>query len=229
MTRDNSNDTTMLGSRRSLANEIANALRERILSGDLPAGERVGELDIAASYGTSQAPVREALAILRTEGLLMTLPRRGTFVSEVSLEDARAAYEVRRRLDPFVVEHALGRLSDQDLQELDRLAGSMEAAAQRGDFELMTRYDLELHGMLWHRCESPIFGRVWDMLSAGIRTFIVVAGEATFGDELTEVAAMHRRLVDLIHTGDTEGVATELRRQLDLFWARLDEPSDPNR
>ncbi|MGH8923168.1 MAG: GntR family transcriptional regulator [Acidimicrobiia bacterium] len=224
MTADDANETMTLGSRRSLASEIASALRERILRGDLPSGERVGELEIAASYGTSQAPVREALAILRTEGLLVTVPRRGTFVSEVSIEDAAAAYEIRRRLDPFVVDHALNRLTAEDLQELNRLADAMGDAAERGDFDSMTRFDLELHGMLWHRCESPIFGRTWEMLSAGIRKFIGVAGEATFGDELTEVAAMHRQLVDLIHTGDKASVIAELRRQLDIFWARLDEP-----
>src|SRR3954467_11942345 len=80
-------------SRTSLSEAIRLHLREQILSGELAMGQRITEQGLAESMGTSAGPVREAFVSLTHEGLLISLPNRGTFVSSVSEEEARGAYE----------------------------------------------------------------------------------------------------------------------------------------
>lgn len=214
--------------RRSLAEEIASTLRERILTGDLQPGERIPELDVAQAFGTSQAPVREAFATLRSEGLVETMPRRGTFVSTVLLVDARTAYEVRRRIEPFVYEHALDKLTDADLAHLDELVERMREASMHGDVEAMTRWDMDLHGLLYDRVGSEMLRRIWDLLSANIRTFVIAAGpELLEPEELTDVPEMHARLVQLIRARDVDGLRGELTHQLDLIWQRIGATESP--
>src|SRR5258706_91502 len=93
-------------SRMSLGHAIRTRLREQILSGELAMGQRLTEQAVAEEMGTSAGPVREAFASLCSEGLLMSLPHRGTFVSSVSQEEARGAYEIRHRLEPYAFELA---------------------------------------------------------------------------------------------------------------------------
>jgi DNA-binding GntR family transcriptional regulator len=215
--------------RRSLSEEIAAVLRERILSGELPAGSRMGEMEVAQAFGTSQAPVREAFAMLRSEGLLVTLPRRGTFVSSASLDDVRAAYEIRKRLDPYVTERALPAVTEEDIREMERLVEGMRETARAGDLEGMTRFDLDLHGYLYARTGAPILARIWDLIASSIRKFIVVAGQEYFAaEEFSEVAEMHAALVELVRRRDVHRLQEELRRQLDLFWQRIDLVELPN-
>ena len=208
--------------RPSLAEEIVSGLRERILAGELRPGDRIGELDVAQAFGTSQAPVREAFAALRSEGLVVTLPRRGTFVSSVLLIDARMAYEIRRRVEPYIYEQALDSITDADLLVLEQLVEGMRAAAAQGDLETMTRHDMDLHGLLYGRVGSEMLQRIWDLLSANIRKFVVATGpELMSPEELRDVQEMHARLVELIRARDAVALREELTRQLDLIWHRI--------
>ena len=119
----------------SLSDAIRARLREQILSGELAMGQRLTEQGVAEAMGTSAGPVREAFASLCYEGLLMSLPHRGTFVSSVSQEEARGAYEVRHRLEPYAFELARTRLAPQANEELDALVAGLRDAAGRGDYQ----------------------------------------------------------------------------------------------
>ena len=83
----------------SLRERIAERLREAILAGDLPAKARLKEPELAKSLGASRTPLREAIRQLEAEGLLMTVPRVGTFVSELHPKDAEETYAIRAVLE----------------------------------------------------------------------------------------------------------------------------------
>ena len=82
----------------TLAEQIVELIRGRILSGDFVSGERLVETRLAADLGTSRGPIREALKQLAAEGLVREEPRRGTFVAAPTLEDARDLYDLRATL-----------------------------------------------------------------------------------------------------------------------------------
>ena len=91
---------------------IRNALLERIVGGAYAPGERLVELQLAREFGTSQAPVREALRDLETAGLVTIRPRRGSFVNDYHARAQHEIYTVRGALEETAMRLAMPRLQD---------------------------------------------------------------------------------------------------------------------
>jgi DNA-binding GntR family transcriptional regulator len=89
--------------------------------------------------GTSPGPVREAFSALAREGLVISLRHRGTFVSAVSEQEAKTAYDLRAWIEPHVMELALHKLPSPLTQELEQKLVEMRAAAKRKDFPAVMR------------------------------------------------------------------------------------------
>ena len=95
--------------KRALHNEVYDALRQAVSSGALGRGQRVNEAEIARQMQISRAPVREAIRQLEHEGLLVSVPRRGTFVVALSRDDVEEAYTLRADLEARAVRRAAPR------------------------------------------------------------------------------------------------------------------------
>ena len=204
-------------SRMSLAEAIRGSLREKILSGELAMGERITEQNIAKSMGTSAGPVREAFAGLVHEGLLVTLPNRGTFVASVSEEEARGAYAVRQRVEPLAFELARPRLTDAANLELDQVIEGLYAAARDGDFPTMLGLDMRFHGIFFSHSDNALLMALWPMIEGVIRKFVTLSGAHAMHD-LTELANRHDRLLRDLRDGDIAAVERELSTHGDNVW-----------
>jgi DNA-binding GntR family transcriptional regulator len=117
---------------RQAAEHAADAIRESILTGRIPAGARIAELDLARQLSVSRTPIREALSRLAAGGLVELSPNRGARVSSWTSAELREIFEVRLRLEPYAVRQAVSLLSEADLAELGELARSMLAAGHPG-------------------------------------------------------------------------------------------------
>ena len=212
----------------SLSDAIRARLREQILSGELAMGQRLTEQGIAEAMGTSAGPVREAFASLSYEGLLMSLPHRGTFVSSVSQEEARGAYEVRHRLEPYAFELASTRLSPEANAELDQLVAGLREAAGRKDYNTMIGLDMRFHGIFYAQSGNPILAAVWPLLEGTIRKFVAVAGPQ-YSRDLDELAQMHQDLLDSVRKGDMKAVSRELANHGQDIWRHLPAPGEARR
>lgn len=132
--------------RRELWEGVAGALREGILSGTIRAGVDLVEGDLAARFGVSRGPVRDALRELAREGLVVDLPRRGTLVSTLSFADIQEVYEVREGLEISAATLVIERASDVEIAGLKRLVEAMEDAwTRRVDYGESLAADLEFH------------------------------------------------------------------------------------
>jgi DNA-binding GntR family transcriptional regulator len=207
----------------SLAEAIRARLREQILSGELAMGQRLTEQGIAEAMGTSAGPVREAFASLCSEGLLMSLPHRGTFVSSVSQEEARGAYEVRHRLEPYAFELARTRLTREADEELDRIVAGLRQAALRKDYPTMIGLDMRFHGIFYANSGNPILVAVWPLLEGTIRKFVAVAGPQ-YSRDLDALARMHEDLLANVRKGDMKAVEAELVQHGSDIWRHLPAP-----
>jgi DNA-binding GntR family transcriptional regulator len=210
-------------SRTSLSEAIRARLREQILSGELAMGQRITEQGLAESMGTSAGPVREAFASLTYEGLLISLPHRGTFVSSVSQEEARGAYEVRRRLEPYAFELASARLTPEINAELDLLISDLRAAALRRDYATMIGLDMRFHGIFYANSGNPVLASIWPLLEGTIRKFVAVAGPQ-YSRDFTDLVRRHEFLLDTARKGDMRAVASELADHGQDIWRHLPAP-----
>lgn len=210
-------------SRMSLSDAIRGRLREQILSGELAMGQRLTEQGVAEAMGTSAGPVREAFASLSYEGLLISLPNRGTFVSSVSQEEARGAYEVRRRLELYAFELARDRLTAGANVELDQLVAGLKAAAARSDYATMIGLDMRFHGIFYASSGNPMLLAIWPLLEGTIRKFVAVAGPQ-YTRDFVDLAQRHQDLLDNVRRGDMKAVARELAQHGEDIWRNLPAP-----
>ena len=210
--------------RQSLSEAIRTRLRERILAGELAMGQRLTEQGIAEAMGTSAGPVREAFARLTAEGLLISLPNRGTFVSSVSEEEAHGAYGVRQRVELFAFELARDRLTPEANRELDDLITKLKAAALQADYPTIIGLDMRFHGIFYEHSGNPILVAIWPLLEATIRKFVSVAGPQ-YTRDFNELALRHERLLADYRRGDMDAVARELQQHGQDIWRNLTPPA----
>jgi len=115
---------------RPLYEQVAERLRSRILSHTLSPGSWIDEQRLCGDYGISRTPLREALKVLATEGLVTMKPRRGAYVTEMSERDVIEVYHLLSLLESDAASEVARRASRSDMDELARLHVELESAAQ---------------------------------------------------------------------------------------------------
>jgi DNA-binding GntR family transcriptional regulator len=171
--------------------------------------------------GTSAGPVREAFASLSQEGLLLSLPRRGTFVSRVSELDVEVAYKLRARVEAYAAELALRHLTPDTVAELRDDIVRMRAAAKDGDIAGHSAADMAFHGRLYTLAGSEILTGLWASISSTIRQFVTLAAPH-YVDDLREIVEHHNTLADLLEAGDIEGLRREIPTHMSGLLSRID-------
>jgi DNA-binding GntR family transcriptional regulator len=109
---------TIAADQHGLVDRLAATIQSRVLSGEIPTGTRLRQQTLAAEFGVSRTPVREALRQLQAGGLVIVEPNRGAVVRGPSARDIREAYAVRAELEGFAAEQAVGHIGDLELRRL---------------------------------------------------------------------------------------------------------------
>lgn len=139
-------DPIALGDRhRSLNDMVTDALRNAIMEGRFKPGERLVEDRIARLFGVSRNPVREALKILRSEGLVEITPRRGASVAALSLEEAQEVIELRAALEGLSARLAARRCTPEMAARLATILDAGDTAAECGDLRALARLNDQFH------------------------------------------------------------------------------------
>src|SRR5256885_13495695 len=115
---------------RTRAEYVADELRRQIVSGELPPGARLRQIEIANRFSVSTTPVREGFPSLAREGLVRQDAHRGVVVFLPTLDDVRENYEIRLALEPLAAELAAKNISDDELAKLDELLEAMLQPAE---------------------------------------------------------------------------------------------------
>ncbi len=195
----------------SLVELAVRRLRSEILSGALAPGERLVEEQLTRRFGTSRAPLREALRLLGQQGLVEHLPRRGVRVAELSTRDVDELFTLRDALERFAMDRALAGGARPPSEDLRIATERMERAAAQGDALEQSAahraFHLALVGLSGHghllRVYEPILLQLQLYMATNLRR---EAQEAS----PREGALRHRRLHDAVASGDLEAVHTEL-------------------
>ena len=131
---------------RALYEEVAELLRQRIFNRELTPGSWIDELKLAEEYGISRTPLREALKVLATEGLVTMKVRRGAYVTEVSDSDLADVYHLLSLLESDAAEVVAAKATDAQLKELQGLHNELEKAVKNRDrfFEINEAFHMRL-------------------------------------------------------------------------------------
>lgn len=138
---------------KSTTEKICQALRERVLSGKYSAGMQLRQNDIASQFGVSHIPVREALQILKFEGLVEQIANRGAFVASISLEELRNIWSLRRKLEPMAIEQAIIRITEPELRTAETI---VKSSTKESDNLSLVKLNWDFHLCLYKPCGNAL-------------------------------------------------------------------------
>lgn len=190
--------------RDNISDEVARTVRDMIVDGRLPAGERINEVHLSVQLGVSRTPLREALAKLAQEGALRSIPRIGYFVRELSLEEFEQIYDIRPLLDPEAL-----RLSGLPSPErMARLAALNDKIERARDPNLIIDLDDEWHMELIVECPNQVLIDLIKQITQRTRRY--------------EIALMREQKNVAVATANHKAIMSALKkRDLDAACAAL--------
>jgi DNA-binding GntR family transcriptional regulator len=197
----------------SLADRAYVRLREEIITAEVAPGTLLREEELTARLGLGRTPVREAIQRLRREGYVTILPRRGTLVSEISITDLAAIYEVRTRLESWGARLAAERAGAADRSEAEQLIADLEAVGA-ADYEALLQTDRRIHRFTYRCAKNPFLAETLDHYHNLSLRILHVAMQRypPLTPRLDDVVTEQRTVLDAICRGDgatAERVAIE--------------------
>src|SRR4051812_30403729 len=133
----------------SASQRVEHHIKKAIYSGALRPRERIIEEDIASRLKCSRGPVREALLRLERDGLVVTIPRRGTFIRDISRESIDVVFRIRGKLEGLCVRYLREENNPNDEDHLRDCLRKMKTAANKSDDEQFLQADMKLHQTIW--------------------------------------------------------------------------------
>ena len=179
-------------------------LRSDLASGYLRPGDQIVQERLADRYGVSRAPLREALRVLESEGLVTHEPHRGYFVTSLSVADLDEVYRLRALLEAEAISHAVPRLSPADIDRIEALAHAIDDASARSDLDAVTSSNRRFHFSIFEASRMPrlirLLGQLWDATDAYRAVY--------FSDpaNLVRITAEHRQIIAALRAHDAEAV-----------------------
>ena len=128
-----------------LAYQVASALSGAILEGDFEGGDQLVEMELQSRFGISRSPLREAFRELEKQGLVVIVPRKGTYVRRVTRKDIEDIFPVRAELEGLAARLAALRMTPAGLNDMEGLLGMMRASVKAGDAKAYWAHHLEFH------------------------------------------------------------------------------------
>lgn len=217
--------------------QVAEALRELILKGDLAPGASVIESQLSRQLRVGQPTVREALKMLESEGLIERQPNRGCTVMKLDRDDLDQIAVLRQNWEPLAIALALASWSDEKAERLKQAFALMEKAGDTGDVLGYFKHDMEFHRTIWSLSGNRYLERALNQIVLPSFAFFVMHFHRhrsfTFADNVAE----HREIVDAMLARDLDrvqrvmsvGFANFLRRARDLMASPAAVPEAPKR
>jgi DNA-binding GntR family transcriptional regulator len=202
-------DMSVSINRRYLHDEVAERLRELILSGDLEPRARVNELELSQRFGISRTPLREAIKILATEGLLELLPNRGARVASLSEKEIDEMIEVVAGLEATAADLACRSITDDEIAAIEELHLAMVDAWKRGDEATYFRLNREIHEAIMRASRNGVLQGVYANIAGRIQKTRYMAHKTA--EQWRRAVKDHEEMVRLLGARDHNRLAALMR------------------
>lgn len=205
-----------------LSDSLYENLRDRIIAADIKPGEKLRILEIAKEYGTSQAPVREALARLEQDGLVISEPYRGTKVAKLSLADIEDIQTLRIAMDNIALTRAIPRMKEEHLEVLRDLVAAMQKAADEGDRVKLAENDIAFHLFICNQAASHIISVTWSSTVTQARWATASANmEVSDPRNLKDIATFHVAIFEAIAQRNIPAALETNRAHLEFAFTHI--------
>jgi DNA-binding GntR family transcriptional regulator len=200
--------------KRSLAEDVADRLRDAILHGSFKPGEPLREEQLAASLDVSRGPVREALVQLEREGLVIVRRHRGATVARLSRADVEEVYSLRLALERLAMKQAVEHATEEDFAAMEDVLESFRAAFANGPTELaIADLDVRFHDLIYRAAHHQRLYDCWANLRAQIYIFLLSRNVANPDFRVITVES-HQELLDVLRERDEARAVQEIEAHL---------------
>ncbi|WP_326550414.1 GntR family transcriptional regulator [Micromonospora sp. NBC_01813] len=203
-----------------LSESTYDVLRNAILDGTLSPGTRIVEEALSRQLGVSRAPLREAMWLLKRDGLLVEESARTTRVVQLTEADVRELHMIRAVLETLAYQQAAPLLRDEHLAELDQIIAEMHDASLAGDARRIAHLDYAFHRTLCLVCELPRVRKLWDEQHVLFRLWLNMVGSSLGAQD---IAHTHRVLLDVVRGGDAQAISEQVIEHVYLVGGVLAE------
>lgn len=202
-----------LDSYKPLREVVSEALRDAIMNGMLKPGERLMEIQLAEQLGVSRTPVREAIRRLELEGFVVMIPRRGTYVADLSIKDINDVFEVRMALDVLAAGLAAERITDEELEQMERLLVEISEHIKDNNMDKIVEVDSDFHDILYRASRNDRLAGIIANLREQFTRFRTIS--MSYPGRLVNTLEEHCRLVEAIAQRDVELAQNAARDHLE--------------
>ncbi|RAS72790.1 GntR family transcriptional regulator [Priestia endophytica] len=202
-----------------LSEIVANELKRRIWEGEIEFGDRLMEPDLSANLGVSRSSLREALQLLEHEGLVVSAPRRGTFVNKFEKKDLKEIYEARLLIEVYAFEKAVQNIKEEDIKELESKVQRMKESIQGGKWDEILNLDLEFHAYVVNLCNNATMIKFYNLILVQIRTFL--SRLSRHYPNLESLYEEHKEMLEAIKTRDEKVVKEKVIEHIQDAGMRL--------
>ena len=196
------------------AARIARVLTQKIIAGDIPPGARLRQDHIAAEFGASHVPVREAFRQLESQGLAENLPRRGVRVTDFDMAELREVAEMRASLEALALRHAAPKITRAIIEEAEEVTRLCDTSDNVRDWEAANR---QFHRMILTPCGMPRLLKTIDDLQMASARFLFAAWRQNWESRTDHD---HRAILDALKKGQTDRACATLARHVGWMGGR---------
>ena len=203
---------------------IVEELREAIFRGEIKAGQRLKQEEIAQRFESSLIPVREALRSLETEGLVTFYPNKGAIVSQLSSEEVRQIFETRIILEQGALGLSIPKLTETDIEEAVKYIALLDAATTGKE---LSNYNKELHNLLYRHCNNKHLLNMIDGLHHNVERYMRPYLLNEHNNELSQ--EYHRKIVSAAKAKQIQKAKEYLETHMEMAMSDLINALDKNK
>ena len=202
-----------LDSYQPLREVVCESIRDAIRKGILKPGERIMEIQLAEELGVSRTPVREAIRKLELEGYVVMMPRRGTYVANMSIRDISEIFEIRTALESLSNGLAAERITPEELEHLQRLLVMISSYIETKDMDKIVETDIEFHDLLYHAARNSRLVGIISNLRDQLTRFRTLS--MSYPGRLEATLDEHRMIVEAIAQGDSRAAKKAAEKHME--------------
>jgi len=204
-----------------IAHEVASDIKEVIVKGLIKPGEKINETKIARDMGISRSPVREALQELKKEGVVVSIPYKGTFVNLLGQKDIEDMYIIRGLLEAYAIEKVIENKNEKILRCLRENVEDIEKDVEKKQLKELVSKDIEFHRNICNFSGNKKLIDIWEGFQTQIEVLINL--ESSFYERFQLLAVEHRELLSLIVEGKTKQAQEKIKAHISQALDFLEE------
>ena len=218
--------------KQNLSDIVVDYLKRKILTGEYKEGDRINEVKVAEELNISRAPVREGIKELESHGLLKPVPRKGSFVTKMSIEDIKEIYDIRIALENSIIEILINekKLDEEDFKKITSIVDEMmQIAKSNEDIHQKTikinEKDVEFHQILWKKADSSRRMKILSDLHIQLQFAMFIDMKMT--GNLENTGETHYDIIKYLKEGNIDKCKEALKNHIEVYNGK--KPSDLNR